>query len=90
MADPVEEVGQEAEAPEVPRVEEEKPEKAKPKLQELPKEAPEEITLQTPEGPITFTKKKSLSGGAKKEVQPKSGKEQKNEGTAQESRGEGS
>ena len=63
MAEPVE-VEQVVEVPEVP-----KEEKAQPKLEELPKEAPEEITLQTPDGPITFAKKKPV--GRPKKDQPK-------------------
>ena len=74
MAEPVEVAEtQELEAPEVaPEVapEKEKPKKAAKPKAPLPKEAPEEITLQTPDGPVTFTKKRPV-GRPKKEPKPK-------------------
>ena len=78
MAEPQEPGAQEPGAQE-PKEAEKEPEQEKPKKAakvqpELPKEAPEEITLQTPDGPITFQKKRPV-GRPKKEAQAKSGKE---------------
>ena len=76
MAEPVEVAEtQELEAPEVapevaPEEAAEKEKKAAKPKAPLPKEAPEEITLQTPDGPVTFTKKRPV-GRPKKEPKPK-------------------
>ena len=56
-------------APEPKEAEAELPKEAE-KAAELPKEAPEEITLQTPDGPVTFTKKRPV-GRPKKEPKSK-------------------
>ena len=55
--------------PEPKEAEAELPREAE-KAAELPKEPPEEITLQTPVGPVTFTKKRQV-GRPKKEPKSK-------------------
>ena len=75
MAEPEVAEAQELEVPEVPTAEKEKPKKAAKVQPELPKEPPDEISLQTADGQtITFTKKRPV-GRPKKEA--KSGKEPK-------------
>ena len=74
MAEPVEMETQAApeamEAPPAPeKAEAELPKEAE-KATELPKEAPVEITLQTPDGPVTFTQKRP-AGRPKKEPKSK-------------------